>query len=435
MLSLLFPILLVVACNTNETESEGTIFGEWVVHGQENDNCHDIIQLYNDQDHTFNLYFANGDTQTGTYEKLEEDDYYKLTSEDDEHILKLVRKKDQLIVSDEDEDDECEYDLVVHKEENETEDLNENNNDNDNISENENETETNETANDDYEQFRSDVDPVTDQGDPEVWFAGEASLEDGDIKVFGQTNLLPGSKININPTGENSSIFGSANNVYVEDDGTFYSENSAPSDLDDSLLLEIKFDVDDQEDEEVVGHYEPTEENLTGPFTVLDKDIEDKLLRTAFVKLEFPEDEEEATVEITTPDWNRPDDYGSTEVWVEAEIDESDESVHIKGTSNLIEGTRVVGLFDLPGRITIGYNDSENVNYDGSFELEIKNPEEKLDSGEEYVLELRVDPAANDTWPNVIDLYGENGENFEGSLVEKGNDDTVIKKTIDFKKE
>lgn len=290
--------------------------------------------------------------------------------------------------------------------------------------------ETNESPEDNYEQYRDNVEPVNDEGDTEIWFKGESTRDDDEVVIFGQTNLLPGSELHVNPTGEASSFSG-WDKATVEKDGTFYAENDIPSDFDDQLLQKITFTPEDQDDD-IKDHYQPEKEKLEGPFTYLEEDTDDdELTKTAMVDLEFPEDQAQSTVKIEEPDWDKPDDYGSTEVWMEADIDKDDDYVYVEGESNLLEGTEIAATYKIPDKVQIGYNDFPTVNPDGSFEAEIKNPEKENDM-DEYAVQLEVKPSNND-WPNVIEAYGENGEHFEGSLTEKQDDSTSIVKEIEVK--
>lgn len=73
------------------------------------------------------------------------------------------------------------------------------------------------------------------------------------------------------------------------------------------------------------------------------------------------------------------EDYGPTDVWIDAEIKKDDDYVYIDGKSNLLEGTDVSASYEIPDKIQIGYNDAAEVHLDGSFEAEIKYPEKKND--------------------------------------------------------
>lgn len=433
---LVFIVLILAACSSDDNaDGDEAIIGKWKASDKDGNDCPNTIQLYDDEDHTFSMTYEDKGNVTGTYKDLAQDDNYKLKFEDEEKVFKFESDEDSLTVSDPDGNEACVYKPDDgNSDDNENEEGSntaENNQADESTTSNENNVNDadKESHKDEYEAYRAKVGPVDDEGESDIWFEGESTLENDEVIVYGQTNLLSGSKLYVNPTGEDSSFSGGWSNATVEDDGTFYAENEIPSNFNDQLFEDITFTPEDQEDD-IKDHYQPEEEELDGPFTYLDyEEGEEELAKKAKVELAFPEDETQSTVGIEEPDWDKPDDYGSTDVWMEGDIDKDDEYVYVDGESNLLEGTDVSVSFEIPDKVQIGYNDTVKVDPDGSFEAEIKNPEKKEDI-DDYAVHLQV--GINETdWPNVIDNYGEDGENFEGSLTEEENDETKIIKEVD----
>lgn len=425
--AIFLTLLMLAACSSDTSDAEKSVVGKWIGQDKDSDKCPDTIQLFDDEDNTFNMTYPDEKSVAGTYDNLEQDDNYKLRIKDEVKIFKFIRDGDQLTASDADGNEPCEYKL--EDEDHESEETTKNTNNENETSKTDDENETSKTDDEKGNDDNQTVE-VEDQGDANIWFKGKATFDGKDVTVDGTTNLLPGSDLAVLPDGEDATFIGSGNHVKVEDDGTFHFEDGIPSDYDGKVLLEIQFNIEDQDNDEIKEHYKPTQKKLGGPFTYLKKDG-DELVKTAIAKLEFPKNEDEATLNINAPGWNKPDDYGSSKVWMKAEVNKDKDYVRVKGTSNLLEGTKVAAYYEIPGKTTIGYNDFPEVKPDGSFKAKIKNPE-KEKSLKHYSVQLEVRPSNNE-WPNVKEAYGEKGEKFKGPLTEKKRDSTSIIKKIKVK--
>src|SRR5699024_11471718 len=86
---------------------------------------------------------------------------------------------------------------------------------------------------------------------------------------------------------------------------------------------------------------------------------------------------------------NPPEDYGGLDIWMEVEdVKERDEFYDIHVRSNFVEGTRVKGDIEIPGYDTGGFGTSTFVQPDGSFIMQIQNP----DVDEEIIVKLEMLP-------------------------------------------
>lgn len=132
------------------------------------------------------------------------------------------------------------------------------------------------------------------------------------------------------------------------------------------------------------------------------------------------------TVPIKAPKWEKPQDYGSPEVWIETEVEEDDQFIYIEGKSNLLEGSSLSGSINIPGYISFGFSDRVLTNPDGSFHMAIRHPKTKIDNLSEYELIIRFTPSDGNSYHYILETYGEQGEKLQGKLVEKEDKDTII---------
>jgi len=299
------------------------------------------------------------------------------------------------------------------------------------------------------------VEEMPAQGSPEVWITGKVIFEDGDIKVKGKSNLLPGSKVRLRRDikGYQEITFGRYPSTTVEEDGSFvldgygYGRNAFTT-------LEVKFIPEDQDEDnkEIIETYGERGENLEGPFrrkyeyddgeiayeiinkveyvpgdlekeeVLVERDDEDE----DKVKDEDKEDEkkevERKVMLLEKYEWEKPDDYGDAEVWIEPEAWSEGRYIYVSAESNLLEGARVRNSVDLPGYIAIGGSPSSSVNVkpDGSFYAVIRNP----GKSEQYI-NITFEP--EDSWEHIQEHYGKKGENLEGDLVDEDNGEKRIR--------
>lgn len=125
---------------------------------------------------------------------------------------------------------------------------------------------------------------------------------------------------------------------------------------------------------------------------------------------------------------NAPEDQGNPEVWIKGDGTLEADKLVLQGTSNLAPGVKVKGEIDAAGYTMFGYDDTVEVNNDGSFTLEMKRPKDI----KEGMLDLTVsfDPAGQDA---NIEAYGASGEKLTGPYIHQyEDDDEVFKKALAF---
>ncbi|MFD1173332.1 OmpA family protein [Oceanobacillus picturae] len=289
----------------------------------------------------------------------------------------------------------------------------------DQTSEQENGTEATDTA-----QGEEEVDAEkakSELGDLEVKLSGEAIIEEDQIRIEGESNLLPGSSIyssGVTDGGFASSTF--IDTAEVQEDGSFSFEFSGIS---TSTTVKLNLYTNNQTKE----HYGENLEKATGPQVYVTD------THGAYeVKAEFYIDADQPmpyTIPIEIPQWQeKPDDYGEPEVWMEAEVDSDHEYLYFHGETNLVEGTRIGGNLRKDSGIIDAFSFGfTRINPDGTFELRV--PYYKLQKG--MYMPIRFEPK-NNVWEDVLDTYGEHGEKLKGELVEKNGEDQYVELIVEI---
>ncbi len=267
---------------------------------------------------------------------------------------------------------------------------------------------------------------IADKGNYEVDINGEIQLQDRTLTASGTTNLLPGSKLYFYVNPLEGTFIGGQGTALVEEDGSFLLQSKLPDKYDDpSVFTEIVFSPGGVTDDEIIQYYTEAGDPLKGPFIRLyEKDEE--LRKKISVITEIPLTQPETTVSIETPKWEKPEDYGSPNVWIEASVQEDEKYVYIDGKSNLLEGSTIFGRLHMDGYITSGFSGRVNTNPDGSFQLIITNPKSKISDLKGYEIRLEFSPTDGNNLEYIKETYGENGEHLQGKLFSNENEANSI---------
>ncbi|MCG7344143.1 hypothetical protein MHZ92_08365 [Sporosarcina sp. ACRSL] len=295
-------------------------------------------------------------------------------------------------------------------------------------SEEENAEESVEGETDEEEEIEI-IKPAEHLGGMDIEFSGTASIEGGEIKVEGQTNLLEGTKLYIDMNWVEGVLIGGNRTAIVERDGSFTYETKLPDKVDGLITMEVKFEPASQ-NKEIKEHYGESGENLEGPFIrQYDYKMKEIVYHKASAIVVLPREEGLVEVEITPPNWNKPDDYGSTTIRIEpTKVVKDEQYIYVDGESNLLEGTNLRGRAILPGYITSGFIGHTNVNPDGSFSIIFENPEtdSRIKNLDEYEITIETN-MSNTLFATAVEKYGEDGEKMTGDLVEEeGNGKKAI---------
>ncbi len=170
--------------------------------------------------------------------------------------------------------------------------------------------------------------------------------------------------------------------------------------------------------ENIKKHYTPSDKELKGPFVRLYEENEE-LKKQVAVDFRLELKDGGMTVPIKAPKWQKPQDYGSPEVWIKTKVEEDDQFIYIEGKSNLLEGSSLSGSINIPGYISFGFSDRVLTNPDGSFHMAIRHPKTKIDNLSEYELIIRFTPSDGNSYHYILETYGEQGEKLQGKLVKK----------------
>ncbi|MDQ0298492.1 hypothetical protein J2S78_000900 [Salibacterium salarium] len=286
--------------------------------------------------------------------------------------------------------------------------------------------ETNKSAS---EEKKSE-EPKENQGDTNIDIDGDISFIDDDdkIRVEGTTNLVPGSTISVHFDVVNKMLIGYGTTLRVEEDGSFSDEIDFPN-YDEPVELMFTFAPNDQEEDvqEVYGEYG---EKLEGPFIRVDPDEVQENgdpVYMGYLDYTFDVDEERETQKIEAPNYQRPEDYGDTNVWMDIESKVENGFMYIEGESNILEGSRILGTVDADQYIISGYNNDDDVHPDGSFQLRVPLPsEDSIDYDADPFVRVKMRPAGE--IEHIQDVYGEEGEHLEGDLVNDGVTKTIYQK-------
>lgn len=272
------------------------------------------------------------------------------------------------------------------------------------------ETERNESSKD---SVLVDEEILVDRGNPNVALDATVTIEDNLFTLIGLSNLIEGSTVYLD-----SYHYGSDNpylkeELVVDEDGSFeLTFEIDPADLTgDPLTLRLSYQPD-KEAAEAQEIYGEEGEKLEGPFK--HKFTSTKRTRHGaftYAQMEFKEGESQ---EFGTWNWDEPSDYGDLTIWIEeSAIEIKDEYYDITMKSNLHELTQIKADIEVSGYDIAGYTSRTKVMPDGTFRFQIPRPDL---NGEEVIVIIE---AESDAAIETEELYGEYGENFEGSLTEE----------------
>ncbi len=267
---------------------------------------------------------------------------------------------------------------------------------------------------------------IEDKGNYQVDINGDIQLKDRTLTASGTTNLLPGSKLYFYLKPLEGTFIGGTGTTLVEEDGSFLLKSKLPEKYDDpSVFTEIVFSPGGVTDDEIIQYYTEAGEPLKGPFVRLYEEDEE-LRKKISVTTEIPLAQPETTVSIEEPKWEKPEDYGSPNVWIDATVQEDEKYVYINGKSNLLEGSTIFGRLHMDGYITSGFSGRVNTNPDGSFQLIITNPKSKIADLKGYEIQLKFSTTDGNNLDYIKETYGENGEHLQGKLFSNENGENSI---------
>lgn len=246
------------------------------------------------------------------------------------------------------------------------------------------------------------------------------------IRVEAETNLVEGTPTKVSlrrAYGITDVLGGNSEKEEVESDGTVTIDYELGDDFFENyhgLYAEVKIEVEPSDNDlhpNTTEAYGSDGENFNGPFVYQYEVFDPKQKLVAPVVIKIGDEDTEYSIE--TPERESlPDDYGETEVWMEAEIVDNDHRFfYVEGKTNILEGTRFLGNYysdDDANTPQIGNNTAVNIEPDGSFFLPVRY-ESITDNG--YI---KINSAASYKHENkeqILEMYGENFEKLTGDIV------------------
>jgi len=265
--------------------------------------------------------------------------------------------------------------------------------------------------------------------------------EENKLEIQAESNLVPETEVEIKvyerpfislrtsiPNGEDVI-------ATVQEDGSFEADYEVDSDFFHTYngqYVEVDLEVKpDKTGNKITEAYGETGELFAGPFVYENELFDMEYQLYAPVYLLIGEDETKYVIEAPNRD-DVPDDYGDTDIWLEAEVVDNDHRyMYVEGKSNIVEGTNIFGRYFSDEEEHFAQETHGNKMYvepDGTFFLPVAY-DTITDAG---FIELRSAPLNRHRTPNKIhEMYGDDYEKLSGDIVKQVDDHQEILLTID----
>src|SRR5699024_1231988 len=238
--------------------------------------------------------------------------------------------------------------------------------------------------------------------------------DEANLKVEAETNLL-----------ENTQVDAILRKAYGEIDANTSQLGWETTEVDSEGNITLDYPLDEEFFDKFYG------EDFSGPFAYRNNESskEGKKLRVpTYIRI----GDKQTEYGIETPDRKeKPDDYGDTDVWIEAEVVDNDHRfLYIEGESNLLEGSLLSGKYysDEDATFYDGFRTEKYVEPDGTFSLPIKYDSNTHDG---YIEIQSIPNSTHRTKDDIFEAYGENFENLSGDVVVDEDDHQEILLKID----
>ncbi|WP_051314877.1 OmpA family protein [Alteribacter aurantiacus] len=251
----------------------------------------------------------------------------------------------------------------------------------------------------------------------------EAIIEatDETIIIKGTSNLHEGTIVSAqlysDPFRIRPPIGQTSERTEVDEDGEFEFQFTPPNIEQRYIDVELTVDPSHQPDE-LSAVYGEKGEQLIGPQVYQTENLQREEGQKLYANKTIYVTDDEKEFSIFVPEsMERTSDYGDTEIWIETSVTNDHRYFYIEGQTNLIEGTRLRGIYYSTEDATtpqtwIPYKTL--VEPDGSFLLRVGY----LDLTAESFILLESDAMNLNQLPGQAEsLYGENYENMSGEFV------------------
>ena len=289
-------------------------------------------------------------------------------------------------------------------------------------------------ADDGNEELEEEQAPV----DEEQMIEGKVIVKESEntIRVEADTNLIEGTKVEVS-LRRAFGILDTVGNVStskgeINEDGTvivdFEISDEKFFEKYKGLYAELAIEVQPEEfiDNETKDTYGPHGENFKGPLVYQYEVFEPKQKLSTIVNILVGDEKTEYAIEIPERE-PLPDDYGETDIWMEAEVVDNDHRfLYVEGKTNILEGVTFSGNYYSDEDATLSQvwtTTNTYVEPDGTFSLPVR-----YDSiTEEGYIKIQSAPIrSHNTKKMIYSSYGENFEKLSGDVVIQEEDHQEI---------
>ncbi|WP_458415039.1 OmpA family protein [Schinkia sp. CFF1] len=258
-------------------------------------------------------------------------------------------------------------------------------------------------------------------GDYNIKMTAKAMVEGEKIIVDGKSNLLPGTKIHLDPdtiyrtaTASSITFMKISTDTLVEEDGTFHFE----IDPLDNSNLRLYLILSEYQSDAIKEHYGENNKNVEGPLVYKEESFDGVIKKFARIETVLHLQDDVQEYEFTSPKvYKLPKDYGDQEVWIDAKVTNDHRYIYVQGKSNLLEGIKLKANYWSSESAFAGQsfvNSYTTVNQYGYFDLMI--PYHSLTK--QGFVKIESSPAVTPTVKTeIFKTYGEKYENLKGNLV------------------
>lgn len=258
-------------------------------------------------------------------------------------------------------------------------------------------------------------------GDYNIKMTANAIIEGEKIIVEGKSNLLPGTKIQLDPdtiyrsaTASSLTFIKISTDTIVEENGTFHFE----IDPLDNINLRLYLIFSEYQSDLIKEHYGEYGKNIEGPLVYQEESVNGEIKKFARIETVLHLQDDVREYEFTgSKMYKLPKDYGNHEVWIDAKVTNDHRYIYVQGKSNLLEGIRLKANYWSSESAFTGQNfinSYATVNQYGYFDLMI--PYDSLTK--QGFVKIETSPAVTPVVKTEINkTYGGKYENLKGDLV------------------
>ncbi|HLR74626.1 MAG TPA: OmpA family protein [Virgibacillus sp.] len=296
----------------------------------------------------------------------------------------------------------------------------------------------------DEEENKEEDKSVAKVIDEDIFLEGKVMLEADEIIVQGHTNLVEDTVLRVNLVYNQfvdlrTSVY---SNHVVEGEVDHQGEFTIHYEIKDNFYewatgqyVELSIEVIDRpQPDKVLDIYGHDGERLTGPL-IYQYERRDDLKQKLYVPVYMLIDEEKTEYVIETPDREPlPDDYGQTDIWIDAEVADNDHRyLYVQGKTNLLEGTKFLAEYFSDDEVSYAQGVRRNKTYiepDGTFLLRI---DYKSITDDGFIKITSTPSYSHRTANKTLETYGETFEKLSGDVVIEGDEGKEIELILQAK--